>query len=174
MVIKQADKSWRWGPSRATTTTTTTLSRATTNNFTTLGERQHKNKFLIYIKKLLGKRIQEKKTKYKKWNQNKNRKAGKSKERRSALPPLPATPHATTNINSNNYICIFIYLLLLLYNLFVQHNHQPPTHAPTRGKDRASEKYATAKWLLLFDGLVKSTRETKQKNRKENLYVCKF
>lgn len=174
MVIKQADKSWRWGPSRATTTTTTTLSRATTNNFTTLGERQHKNKFLIYIKKLLGKRIQEKKKQSIK-NEIKI-KTAKRENLKNATPPSPSPchPHATTNINSNNYICIFIYLLLLLYNLFVQHNHQPPTHAPTRGKDRASEKYATAKWLLLFDGLVKSTRGTRQKNRKENLYVCKF
>lgn len=118
MVIKQANKRWRWGPSRATTTTTT--SHATTNNFTTLGERQHKNKFLIYIKKLLGKRIQEKKM-YKNEIKIKTAKREKSKGGHSSLPFNHQ--HATANINSNNYICIFIYLLLLLYNLFVQHTH---------------------------------------------------
>lgn len=48
-----------------------------TNNFTTLGSRLHKNKFLIYIKKLLGCQSASNKMKKKvnkNWNQNKNRK----------------------------------------------------------------------------------------------------
>lgn len=116
MVIKQADKSWRWGPSRATTTTTaTTLSRATTNNFTTLGERQHKNKFLIYIKKLLGKRIQEKKKQSIK-NEIKIKTAKRENLKNVAPPspplslPLPFPPTTQQTLTATTtFAYLFIY-----------------------------------------------------------------
>lgn len=134
MVIKQADKSWRWGPSRATTTTTTTLSRATTNNFTTLGERQHKNKFLIYIKKLLGKRIQEKKQSIK--NEIKI-KTAKRENLKNATPPFPLSlPPPTsqqTLTATTTFAYLFIYFCSSIICLCSTTTNHPHTH-PHGGK----------------------------------------